>query len=445
MARPWIRGMSRARSWIGKWGPKERQEMTRYRVQPSGGDAKTGATAESHSRASRALQGITVWLFTAFVFLLPTDLRFGGDKSLAMRIGYLCVFLGVVAILKRRTLQVPPAGFWFLFGFVLWSSCTLLWARYPAVAEHKLIEYWRLFIIVAVFIQYAWQESVRQRLMDAYVAGCWIGVMGLFFHFIAGTPYLAEGELEFEGRYTFGTDPNYLALALVIGIPLALYGALKAERRWQKWALLSYVPAGFAGLLLTGSRGAWVTLLAIVLLSGLMLRGRVRALVLGTVVLLVAAPFVLPGQVMERMSSIPDELRYGSLSDRTELWQRGSAVVMEHPLNGIGVGAAEGMMSIAAHNTPLELTMESGAIGLLLFYAAWAFSVRGTWKADHREGLAATFMFFAWFVGSASLSWEVNGATWYLLAILIAAGSARRTSAEVYRIPRTAAPAYLPQ
>lgn len=419
--------------------------MTRYGLPPSSGDATIGAAAESRSRSSRALQGITVWLFTAFVFVLPTDLRFGGDKSLAMRIGYLCVFLGMVAILKRRTLQVPPAGFWCLFGFVLWSSCTLLWARYPTVAEHKIIAYWRLFIIVAVFIQFAWQEGVRQRLMDAYVAGCWLGVMGVFFHFMMGTPYLAEGELEFEGRYTFGTDPNYLALALVIAIPLALYRALNAERRWHKWALLSYVPAGFAGLLLTGSRGAWVTLLAIVFLSGLMLRGRVRMMVLGTVVLLVAAPFVLPGQVMERMSAIPDELRYGSFSDRTELWQRGSAVVMEHPVNGIGVGAAEGMMSIAAHNTPLELMMEGGAIGVFLFYGAWAFSLRGTWKADHREGLAALFIFFGWFVGSASLSWEVDTATWYFLALLIAAGSAHRVSAEVYRIPRTEAPAYLPQ
>lgn len=419
--------------------------MTTHSVPSSNKSAPFCLTAELQSKSFRALQALTVWLLTAFVFVLPTDLRIGGDKSLAMRIGYLCVVVGLMGIYRRHTLHAPPLSFWLLFGFVVWSTCALVWARYPFIAQHKVVEYWRLFIILTITVQYAWETSVRQRLMDAYIAGCWLGITGLFFHFAIGTPYLAEGELEFQGRYTFGTDPNYLALALVIALPLALHRALQMQVQWKRVLMLSYVPAGFVGLLLTGSRGAWIALLAIILVSGVMLRGRFRGMLVATVLLLIVVPFFLPGSVMERISSIPNELIYGTLSDRTELWQRGIGVVVDQPLTGIGAGATAGIMSIAAHNTPLELLMESGAIGLLLFYGAWVFSIRDTWKAERREGIAATLIAAGWFVGSASLSWEAEAGTWLFLGLFIAAGSARRLSTERHRVPRTMSPAYLSQ
>ena len=379
-------------------------------------------------RTPRPMDGLTrivVFLLSMFVVVLPTDLRILDGKSLAMRLGYACLMVGIVAVIKRRTAVLPSSGFWCLLGFVLWSSCTLVWAQFPEAAHHKALEYWLLFAVVAIIPQFAWAPRIRGILMDAYIAGCWLGVIGLVVNYSAAIQYSAEGAADMEGRYSFGTDPNYLALALVIGLPLAFYRFSSVHAAWQKAFTLLYAPAALAGVVLTGSRGATIALLATVLALGLFTSWRTRLLLAGGAALCMAVVTFLPSQVSERLSTIPDELRYGTLSDRRELWDRGTVVAEQHPIEGVGAGATAGMFDIAAHNTPLELTMEGGAVSLALFFGAGLLGIRRTWRNNPQEGRAAVAVCAAWLVGSLSLSWEVNTVTWFILAMLFSAGSQR--------------------
>jgi O-antigen ligase len=152
------------------------------------------------------------------------------------------------------------------------------------------------------------------------------------------------------------------------------------------------------------------------------LAGRKTRLFLGAgaaLCLIVAG--LLPVQLSERFATIPDELQYGTLSDRRELWDRGTAVAKDHLLEGIGAGATTGMFNIAAHNTPLELTMEGGAVSLAFFYGTFLLGIGRTWRSDRREAYAMIAVCTAWLVGTLSLSWEVDTVTWFILAILFSA------------------------
>jgi O-antigen ligase len=175
-----------------------------------------------------------------------------------------------------------------------------------------------------------------------------------------------------------------------------------------------------------------IALLTALLACAFQISWKMRGLLAGTAAIFLLAMWLGPSQISQRLSTIPDELRHGSLSDRRDLWDRGQAVAREHPIEGIGAGATTGKLEIAAHNTPLELMMEGGAVSVVLFYGAMLFGLTSLWKTDSREGAAMTALCAAWVVGSLSLSWEVNTITWFILTMLFSAGSPRCISASSF-------------
>lgn len=381
-----------------------------------------------------ALDRVIGYLLLAFAFILPSDLRLSGDRSLAMRLGYACLLLGIAGVMKRKSIVLPRLGHWLLLGFVAWSALTLAWAHFPDAAQYQILRYSIMFAVTAIIPQYAWDDRVRARLMDAYLAGCYFGIIGTGINFATGRTYAPGGTVDLDqmqGRYSFGTDPNYLALALVIGVPLALYRSGKVKAGWQKAFTLLYVPAAMIGVVLTGSRGAMVALVALLVAYALFSNSRTRMLLLVGVGACVVFGAVFPTQISDRFATIPDQLRYGTLSDRRELWDRGTAIAEEYPLQGIGAGAAAGALDIAAHNTPLELMMEGGAVSLLLFYGAVLLGFKQAWRGGHQELVALIGAWSAWFVGGMSLSWETETVTWFLFALLFSAGAARTASFEL--------------
>lgn len=374
---------------------------------------------------SDALNRLVVWLLLAFAFVLPTDIRLPGYHSIAMRLGYASLLLGIAGLIKRRAFVLPHTAFWSLFGFVAWSLCSLSWSRFPEIAHHKALLYIVLFTINAIIPQYAWDARVRIRLIDAYLAGCYLGIMGTAVNLSLGIPYAPPDDIEMEGRYSFSTDPNYLALALVIGVPLALYRSGIVLERWKRTIFLIYVPAAVTGVYLTGSRGALLALFVAIIVYALFTGLRAPALMLAGATLCLGIGALLPGRISGRFVDIPDELRYGTLSDRRELWNRGTALVAEHPLEGIGAGATAGAFDIAAHNTPLELMMEGGAVSVSLFYGALMLGIWGGWKTDRKESRPMIAAWSAWLAGTFSLSWEIQTITWFLFALLFSAASPR--------------------
>ena len=151
-----------------------------------------------------------------------------------------------------------------------------------------------------------------------------------------------------------------------------------------------------------------------------------RLALLTTTVVCVILLLALPSSVLGRFATIPDELSHGTLSDRRDLWEQGTTVVEQNPVQGIGAGATAGLFGIAAHNTPLELLLEGGAVGFALFYGAIIMGVYRVWKVNPRERVALLAACAAWVVGTLSLSWELDTVTWFIFALLISAGAARQ-------------------
>lgn len=177
------------------------------------------------------------------------------------------------------------------------------------------------------------------------------------------------------------TLAGVLNLALLSTLPRLLPGAARA--RWHVVAWL----VTLAGLIATYTRGAWLGFGAgVIALLPASRRGRL-ALVLGLAAI-VAVVLVGPAGIRHRFLSMgnPDD---PTVRERWYMWQSATAMFRERPLLGFGPGGVKreyGAYAIPTavkrhtshvHNTPLQVLVERGLIGLAAWLAIWiGFYVR---------------------------------------------------------------------
>ena len=368
-------------------------------------------------------QDLTCGLLWLFIFAMPFELRLNyGGISLPGLVGYCSFAFGLLGVMWSNKIIEPSLGFLSLLAFCLWSTISITWSDYPDQTLSKVLIYWGLLGFVALVTQYALSRRSRLSLLSAYVVGCWCGVVGVLFSYLSGIQYKG-----LAGRYSspFG-DPNFLALALVIGVPIACYRATCEVLAWRRLVFLAYVPGAIAAIIVTGSRGAALSLLAASVVFGICAIHRIRLKwVLGVLVVCLGIVYALPPDTMARLETIPGELQNGTLSGRRAYWDSGVALVARHPLRGLGAGAGDATVSSmigtdkVVHSTPLEVALDGGAVGLLLFYGGLLCSLVSVWRCDYAERTVLLAVCAAWLVGSFSLSWEDHKVTWFILGFLV--------------------------
>ena len=172
------------------------------------------------------------------------------------------------------------------------------------------------------------------------------------------------------------TLAGVLLLGLLVVLPRLLPGA-GLSRSWRPvaWVVM------LAGLVATYTRGAWLGFGAgaLVVVAGVR-RGRL-VLLLGLVLLALAA-LAAPYQLRHRFTSMADPEGEG-VKERVYMWRSGLAMWREHPLLGVGPGGvkreypryalpeAAKKRTSHVHNTPLQILVERGVAGLTAWLWIW--------------------------------------------------------------------------
>ena len=181
---------------------------------------------------------------------------------------------------------------------------------------------------------------------------------------------------------SFG-QPNDLGAYLALFICVAAAMLLGARAWWGRLILAGAVAAGLVGIVLTLSRGAFLSV-AVGLLFVALRSSRVTALLL--LVALATSPLWVPQSVKDRISSTQredegsDEAALDKSNQmRLNAWQLALDISKQHIFDGVGYGALawylqdtraqEGREDIAgsAHNTYIRMLSEMGVFGLLAF------------------------------------------------------------------------------
>lgn len=174
--------------------------------------------------------------------------------------------------------------------------------------------------------------------------------------------------------YSTFENPNVYGEYLILAIPI-IFSLFWTEKGWlKKLVLLGMFGIDMLALVLTFSRGCW---LGIILAIGILLLIIDRRFIWVGIVGLIVLPFVLPETIMNRFLSIGN-LDDSSTSYRVYIWLGTIAMLKDYWFSGIGLGTTSfntiypiysynNISAPHSHNLFLQLIVEYGIIGLLVF------------------------------------------------------------------------------
>ena len=341
---------------------------------------------------------------------------------------------------------------WVVGGFLLFALFSLFaLAIHPEARGGSIEKPVRMFLAISALALVLAFKPERKTLWWGVAGGATLGAI-------------------LVGYQRFGLDvdrPYGLTNAIVTGDILLCFGlvALAAAldmRGWRNSALAALgAVAGFAGSLITGTRGGWVALMLAAILFVLygrrMLSGRVRLLVVASFAL-VAGAFAVPQSGMhERVRQGVKDVTtyydgvnaYSNVGIRLELWRGAGMLLAERPLLGIDRAGSrrelaryveEGKLNAVVlpaehfHNDALQVLVTGGAAGFvawlailvtpLLFFAR-QLRQRGAWGRGHfAAALAGMLVVVSYFSFGLTevIFWSVKASLLYTLMVFILMG-----------------------
>jgi O-antigen ligase len=285
--------------------------------------------------------------------------------------------------LPHWELYIPAAGFFAASLLSLIGSPHML--RGSAYFCFTILQYVVVYLLVICFIH---GEAERRLLVRCLLLSAVCVVLYGFYQYahmltLHEAEWVDQAAFPLLRRRMYSTlyNPNLLSafLLMVLGITASM--AVWTKIRWHRILYLVFLGLLMLCLILTYSRGAWMSVCALVVFFGLVWDKRVWLLLLIVPLILV----FYHGGVADRLISI---FSHGeadtSVSMRIDMWTAALAMAGDHPVLGIGWGAFRyvypvyneliqdaGITIFHAHNMFLNILAEVGLAGS--FFCMWFF------------------------------------------------------------------------
>jgi O-antigen ligase len=171
------------------------------------------------------------------------------------------------------------------------------------------------------------------------------------------------------------TLAGVLSLVLLATLPRLLPPGAARRRLGAPWLVMLWA------LIVTYTRGAWIGFAGGVLMVAATVR-RGRWVLVGGLLLLAASALMAPYELRHRFLSMADPEEAG-VRERIYMWESGLAMWRERPILGVGPGGvkrdyvryareeAVKKRTGHVHNTPLQILVERGVLGLAAWLWLW--------------------------------------------------------------------------
>jgi O-antigen ligase len=308
--------------------------------------------------ASISLSEIALAVLTGCVLLRAT--RDGIEWPLALPIGLFLAWTATVAVASERpveSLLAARSSVWLLAIIVLANA-------FPDASAARR---WLMLLFACI--------AIVSALSIVQVAVC--------PETAPAVPVLRRFLRRCHRAHAFYSIYMTLGGVLLLVLTAVLPGLLR-HRTALAWTVPGWM-TGVAALALTQVRSAWLGFVIGVL--GTLHVMRRRAVVLAIVAAVLLAALALPG-VAARVRTI-GRMDDPTTRDRLAMLTGGLRIARDHPWIGIGPGAVKHVYPVYAppqalrrstshlHNSPLQILVERGVIGLVLWLAVFAaFFVR---------------------------------------------------------------------
>jgi exopolysaccharide production protein ExoQ len=407
--------------------------------------------------------------------------------------GVVCGLGGIwgvsILVRARPTLARTPRSLWILLG---WCLVSTIWSHWRLATVSSLaVQILCVLMAFVVASTLSWR-----RIVDAVSLGLrWVVLLSLVLELVVAVVFrhpvypvwtdyggrkvpaafaFSRAEL-FAGGQIQGLPGNSNLLAMVALLAVIVVAVQLAEGRMRRNRAIGWLVLGVLTLALTRSSTvlAAAVVVVLVLLFALFVRAvpterRRPRYLLGALVaaVLVAAVLVLRGPILHVLGKSTD------LTGRGNIWAKVWDLVEQHPVVGWGwIGywwpasrplgtlyTQHGVTYLQAHDAYLDVWMQLGVIGLVVFvvyvltslHRAWACATRVAYDEDQSPiafspvTLAALLVATALVVQSLTESRLLYEGDWILFALLsiksrnVLVGEEPRSVGDGPRLPRAA-------
>jgi O-antigen ligase len=285
------------------------------------------------------------------------------------------LILVTVGFLGRRFCRPSNSTLW--WGLLMaWSAITILWAKDPEAAIRGLPAALGIVLLYLVTVSLRIKkEELDWIFLSATLGGCVAAAIASyqFYHGVFWAVDTNRGSLVMGSE---SADPNAFAATLLLPFSLVV-GYFLSARLWSKKLIAGTLGAVLVlGTLVSMSRSAFVALLVIALVY--LYRVQLRRKMVAVLAFLVLPLLAIPHSFYARLQDAADTGGAG----RLDIWQAGLVSLKRYGLWGAGLDNFASVYSSVAgyashfmgytrdsHNTYLEIGVDLGVVGLVLFFA----------------------------------------------------------------------------
>ena len=254
--------------------------------------------------------------------------------------GKIAIVVAVLAILTDKNRKKAYIDPFYMFALAFFLQCTLSFAasltdgiQFFLVADRI----WKIALLCLLM-----NPALRGRLQIhsvVLVIGLTMGVQGV----MEGLKYLISGGGHImRPPGNFG-DNNTFGLLVLMTLPMLMYLFRYMVDPFVRLAVAGGMLINILTVIGTGSRGAFLGILAITLTMIVQSKRRISTLFVVAVIGIALAGFV-PSKVYERVDTIQTASEDGSLLGRVRAWKLNTLVALDRPLFGGGFSSMEDPM-----------------------------------------------------------------------------------------------------
>lgn len=410
------------------WGELAKQRARRQVPQRTPGSTLVDdAGNTSLRRRAISWQSAAFAATCAFVAVIPIEdvITVPGLGSIARITGAVALGLTVAAIAERRSMEPLRGGFVLIVSSLSFACASVVWSVHPDLSLDRLPTYLQLLAMSVLVWNIVQTRQRRDWVLRAYLSGAFVLAASVILNYLLGRELIQHSQ---HDRYrALGFDPNELGVLLALGIPMGAYFASVTRRVAGRVASLSYVPISILAILLTGSRGASISMAVALAMVPVSLQRLSAGWKIAAVVFLVLAGTAVESTrlpTLERISEIPSEIFGGTMTGRTDVWEAAALSIAERPAMGSGIGTAPSQIfqhydtELVAHNILLSILVEQGTVGAVIFCSALITVAVQIRVYPQRDRPLYWILLATWLVAGMALSLEQSKITWILLTVL---------------------------
>ncbi len=319
------------------------------------------------------------------------DNKYPVSLAFAIVAGLSSIF-GGIADLSRCLFANPLVRWLFLLQIPIAISVVF------AVSSELSVQRYGFYIrVVLVVILLPLAIRTEQHMHMAFLTmACSLGILGVKF----GLYGLIHGgvDLGAQGWGEMLADNNFFALAMATNLALCWYGRSLTSSKLFKLVLLGMFACSLAAIVMSNSRGSVIAAAVGMLL--IIARSRYKALSLLVITAMMAGSvFLVKDMFFARMSTLTSNTPEASAESRLEHAKIAIKMWHDHPLIGVGFGglnyarlvrfytnrAESGLNEHVAHNSYLQMLVDCGPVGFLIYAGQILYAIRWLGKTSKRQ------------------------------------------------------------